>query len=282
MSAQTPKTISSRLLSMKFMQRGASSASSSPSTPQASEDQSAKRRKTSHSATKSQPVTPVIDQKALQAAREEEEKAKQAAVERRAAELGDSHWVLQVPTPTTKSGKAIQAPLNIVQVGFSQIDSKGAEDESPLDASETRAAAETKFRRFNMKKRSRKQALDESVDSSSGMSASDNEDEDEDENASGLSSPATRDGEIRGRKFTASAEDRGRARSATSRRRNVEKSKAQEFANKRRKKEVKLNQLTSISSATPQKPDSWKANITCHRCHKTGHLAAECDSARGR
>src|SRR5262249_40142869 len=80
----TPKTMASGLMTMKFMQRGAAAAAaaaaagtpeaSSPATPR-SEDRSGKRRKFSHTpSAASSPATPLYDQKAIQAALEEEEK----------------------------------------------------------------------------------------------------------------------------------------------------------------------------------------------------------------
>lgn len=151
----TPKTMSSRLMTMKFMQRGAAAAAaagaseaSSPATPR-SDDGSAKRQKTSHAPSAAgSPATPLYDQKAIQAALEEEEKKRQAAIEKRAAELGDSHWVLEgVSLP--KSGT--RPLLNVVQVGFAQIDhtcmSGGSDD--PFEVGDS--SAQTQFRRFNMK-----------------------------------------------------------------------------------------------------------------------------------
>lgn len=123
MAAQTPKgQPSSRLLTMKFMQRAAASGSS-PTTPKSEDEHSAKRRRTSAGkATPSTPITPLFDQRAVQAALEEEEQKRQAALERQAMELGDSRWVLDIQMPVSKTGTAAQAPLNVVQVGFAQID----------------------------------------------------------------------------------------------------------------------------------------------------------------
>ena len=153
----TPKTMSSRLMTMKFMQRGAAAAAaagvpeaSSPATPR-SDDGSAKRRKFAHTPpAASSPATPLYDQKAIQAAIEEEEKKRQAAIEKRAAELGDSHWVLEGAAALPKSGS--RPLLNVVQVGFSQIDYAGTSggNDDPFESGS--APAQTQFRRFNMKK----------------------------------------------------------------------------------------------------------------------------------
>lgn len=155
----TPKTMSSRLMTMKFMQRGAAAAAvagtgspeaNSPATPR-SDDGSAKRQKFAHTpSAASSPATPLYDQKAIQAALEEEEKKRRAAIEKRAAELGDSHWVLEgAAALPTKGSRPL---LNVVQVGFAQIDYPGAPagDDDPFDSGS--APGQTQFRRFNMKK----------------------------------------------------------------------------------------------------------------------------------
>lgn len=160
----TPKSMSSRLMTMKFMQRGAAAAAaaaaasgtpeaSSPATPR-SEDGSAKRRKFAHTpSAASSPATPLYDQTAIQAALEEEEKKRQAAIKKRAAELGDSHWVLEGAAAQPVKGS--RPLLNVVQVGFAQIDYPGAPngDDDPFDSGTV--PPQTQFRRFNMRKKSK-------------------------------------------------------------------------------------------------------------------------------
>ena len=154
----TPKTtISSRLMTMKFMQRAAAAAAtasdtSSPATPQ-SDGGTAKRRKVGHTPSDAgSPVTPLFDQQAIKAVLEEEEKKRQAAIEKRAAELGDSHWVLE-ETPVLPKRSA-RPMLNVLQVSFAQIDkaaSSGADnDDDPFGLGDV--PAETRIRRFNMNK----------------------------------------------------------------------------------------------------------------------------------
>ncbi|KAL2024659.1 hypothetical protein VTK56DRAFT_6860 [Thermocarpiscus australiensis] len=273
----TPKTMSSRLMTMKFMQRGAaaaaaagaSEAGSAPATP-SSNDGSAKRRKLSHTpSAASSPATPLYDQQAIQAALEEEERKRQAAIEKRAAELGDSHWVLDGVPALPKSGA--RPLLNVVQVGFAQIDyadTSGAGDD-PFDLGNPPAQAQ--FRRFNMKK-SKVEKTDQSESSSSDSNSSDSEEE--------SSTPSTREEEGRGRRNTASDPAQKRARSSVSRKREEERKKAQLLASKRRKKEVKLNQLTSISSAGSQAFQRPSSALTCHGCGKPGHKVADCPSKK--
>lgn len=127
---------------MKFMQRAAAAATSptTPSTPTSDDGHASKRRKTSGQSSLGTPQTPsyVIDHKATQAAREEEERTRQEHAARQAKKLGDSHWVLDVaklPGPGQQGGKL----LNVVQVGFSQIDSReGVEDEKTRVENTTR------------------------------------------------------------------------------------------------------------------------------------------------
>ena len=131
MAAQTPvKSISARLMTMKFMQRAVASEPSSPTTPNTNESGSGKRRKVSHTPVSDSPRTPLFDVRAAQAAIEEEEKKREAAVAKLALQLGDSHWVLEGAPKTTK-GQHI--PLKVVQVGFAQIDSSSLSNETEDD-----------------------------------------------------------------------------------------------------------------------------------------------------
>ncbi|KXX73625.1 hypothetical protein MMYC01_209878 [Madurella mycetomatis] len=233
----TPKTMSSRLMTMKFMQRGAAAAAaagaseaSSPATPR-SDDGSAKRQKTSHaSSAADSPATPLYDQRAIQAALEEEEKKRQAAIEKRAAELGDSHWVLEgVSLP--KSGTS--PLLNVVQ--------------------------------------SQKKELRDSNDSDSGSSTGS-----EEVSGDERPPVQARDEPARGRRNAVGNSESGRTRSSASARRGEERKKAQQLASRRRKKDIKLNQLTSISSAGSQAFQRPSSALTCHGCGKPGHKVADC------
>lgn len=123
---------------MKFMQRAAATGSS-PTTPKSEDEHSAKRRRTSGKVSPTTPSAPLFDQKAVQAALEEEERKRQAALERQAIELGDSRWVLDVQIPTSKSSVAAQTPLNIVQVGFAQIDSSDTPEDTTGQVSGTKS-----------------------------------------------------------------------------------------------------------------------------------------------
>ena len=117
-------------MTMKFMQRAVASEPSSPATPNTDESGSGKRRKVSHTPVSESPSTPLFDVRAAQAAIEEEEKKREAAVAKLALQLGDSHWVLE-GAPKTNKGQ--HTPLKVVQVGFAQIDSSSLSNETEDD-----------------------------------------------------------------------------------------------------------------------------------------------------
>lgn len=266
----TPKTMSSRLMTMKFMQRGAAQAAAeaaaSPSTPNTEDESSAsKRRKTAHASTPGTPTpnTPLYDQKAIQAALEEEEKKRAAAIEKRAAELGDSYWVLDgASVPPSKTGS--RQPLNVVQVGFGQIDYAGTVDGNSDFVGTVDISTKARFQ-YNIKRKVEEKKSYNNNDSHSHSESGSSEDESEDDQAS----PAD---QSRGR-HESTPSNKQRTRSSLDYRRSEERKKAQDFAEKRRKKEVNLNKLTSISgSGTP----TQKPAFNCFRCGKPGHKAPEC------
>lgn len=132
------------------MQRAAaSSPSSAPNTPP-SEDQSNKRRKVAHKSTPPQDVDTIVNQAAIRAAIAEEEKKVETALIKRAEELGDARWVLDIPGRAR--GRAAPIPLNVVQVGFAEIDSS---DTTENDADTAGASHDSvpALRRYNMDKR---------------------------------------------------------------------------------------------------------------------------------
>ncbi|KAI1212856.1 uncharacterized protein F4807DRAFT_411753 [Annulohypoxylon truncatum] len=270
-----PKSMSSRLLTMKFMQRAvASPASSSPTTPN-SDEQASKRRKVVHNPTRSDGPNSIaqIDQAAVQAAIAEEERKRQEALVQHAAELGDARWVLDIGDKAAESHSEIQTPLNVVQVGFAQIDSQidpsdavGLDDTDSADTSYAR----TMVRRYNME--NKKTVKDDET-------GSDDSDSDSDSDSSSQGNEARR------KSYGQRPEARPiPSRPALKTKKSVEWSKAKQFAEARRKKDVKLNSprtpstsggLLSISSGggtSLRQPSSF----TCHRCGKPGHRAAEC------
>ncbi|KAK3939919.1 hypothetical protein QBC46DRAFT_386610 [Diplogelasinospora grovesii] len=288
----TPKTMSSRLMTMKFMQRGAAASTpdaESPTTPKIEDEGSAKRRKVSHTPATSKPSTPIYDQKAVKAALEEEEKKRQAAVAKRAAELGDSHWVLDATFPTPASGS--RAPLSVVQVGFAQIDSPGLSHEREEDSFENvQITARGSFLQFNMKRSKKSTDIKKEKDEEEeGELGSDDDSDDDsssdssDDGSQDQSSSQSRDEDEsdRGRRNSPTNDAaRKRARSSVSSKRSEERRKSQQLAAKRRKKEIKLNTPTSISGAGGLSGDRPSFPLTCHACGKLGHKIADCPNKR--
>lgn len=118
----TPKTLSSKLLTMKFMQRAAASSNASSTTTTTPDEPPAKRHKKGASSTKFD-VDFLTDQKAVQAAIAEEEAKKQAALDKQAAELGDTRWVLNFANQTESSQS--YPKLRVVHAGFANLDRSG-------------------------------------------------------------------------------------------------------------------------------------------------------------
>ncbi|KAI1437722.1 hypothetical protein GGR50DRAFT_22668 [Xylaria sp. CBS 124048] len=277
-SPSTPKTMSSRLLTMKFMQRAAASnPSSSPPTPStvASND-SNKRRKVSHDTTPQPNVDTLVNQAAVRAAIAEEEKKAERAKLKRAEELGDAHWVLDIPQQPHEH--AAQSRMKVVRVGLAQIDSMDSEDSESESADATHSSIPA-IRRFNMnKKKAKKTKVPKKSEHSNESSSDSNLD------ASYLSSSSSSDDddEISGPQ---PLDSQSSPRRATKGKLTDEKSKATQLAEKRRKKDVKLNSpkggMTSISAGGAPPPRQF-VNLTCYNCGQAGHKSIDCKSPRKR
>ena len=109
------------------MQRGAASQSSSPSTP---EERPPKKQRLSNGSYNSAPSsTPRSDAQAVEEALAAEEQKRTAALEREAADRGESKWYLSFKEP---SKLAVESPLRIVSAGYSTLDAaKPAKEQSP-------------------------------------------------------------------------------------------------------------------------------------------------------
>lgn len=120
---------------MKFMQRAAAAAS--PATPGVSPSEDERpskrvRRDLGSSPHRPQTQSPLFDQKAAQAALDAEAAKRAALIERQAEKLGDAHWKLD-PARLPGSDQRKAVPLNIVQVGFSQIDRRDALETTAME-----------------------------------------------------------------------------------------------------------------------------------------------------
>lgn len=126
-----PKAMSSRLLTMKFMQRASASPSSAPSTP--SEPPSKKQRTSNGSYNRPSPSTPRTDAQVVQEALASAERKRSEALDQEAADRGETKWYLSVKQPQTR---AQEAPLQIMSAGYSMLDSTGIATERSSDEDE--------------------------------------------------------------------------------------------------------------------------------------------------
>ena len=118
--AKAPKTMSSKLLTMKFMQRA---AASSPITTTSTPDQpSPKRQRIGDSSPAILDVDSLADQRAVQAALAAEEAKRQIALEKQAADAGDTRWVLTFKPDFKARHIKGKAAIRVVETGFAAID----------------------------------------------------------------------------------------------------------------------------------------------------------------
>ncbi|KAF5018859.1 hypothetical protein F66182_9151 [Fusarium sp. NRRL 66182] len=127
MAPETPRGVSSRLLTMKFMQRAVASENSSPDL----NTHSSKKRKTAHSPAIGR-LDLNIDQAVIKAALDDQETKRQAALEQHVG--ADTRWVLNDSFAGSKATGSSKPPLNVVYVGYGDIDSSndsGDNEETP-------------------------------------------------------------------------------------------------------------------------------------------------------
>lgn len=261
------------------MQRSGASESPNPSTP---EQPSTKRQRMSNGTYNSSPgSTPGSEQTLVHTP---EEKKRMEASEREAAAKGETKWYLSVQ----QAAKPVeQSPLRIISTGYGALDSgngaayddsEGEEDSAPA----TNAPGRMNFGNFNKKQPVRIKHLiprktrtyhrlqkQQENSGSSGESSSESESESEDEEDDPTGAKAL---------IKQSRKEAGdRARAERKAQRKAESKEAARLAESRRKKEVNLNKVTSISGSG--KPSSSAASMTCHSCGKKGHIKAQCPDA---
>ncbi|PHH91304.1 hypothetical protein CDD83_1008 [Cordyceps sp. RAO-2017] len=276
MAPETPRAVSSRLLTMKFMQRAAASASSAASSDS---DSPAKKRRLERSPAQGR-INAHIDQALIKAALDDQEAVRQAALEQHAS--AGSHWTLD----NTWNKKAGEHPAttrpNILYVGYADIDSSnesGDNEEAPAKGRTTTKksqSSESKGRQGDAGREapsaddeSESRSSDEGDDArrkrksthvSSGDEDEDDDDDDDDEDV-----PSSR--------------DRSASRLLSLPKRSKESVKAKEFRDKRVKKEVRLNRVTSISSGGSNTFSSRAPGkqLTCYACGQAGHKSSSSD-----
>lgn len=252
------------------MQRGAASPQASPS-PGVSGPPSKRIRLSADGAS---PGTP---NSALREALEAEERQRARVLEKHSEALGETRWVLGAQQTSVKPTSSFA----VVTAGFADIDALDGDDSTlerhgdthdadahTDDADERRSSGRRVFGNLKRKLSERTSAADtESEAESSDTHPS----ADEDDPAAQL---------IRAERKAAAAKVRERLRTE----RKEKRAELDRLAEGRRKKEVKLNKLTSISggrglgsrpgNSTPTK------DMQCFRCGKMGHMKAQCPQSR--
>ncbi|KAI9723059.1 MAG: hypothetical protein M1812_001508 [Candelaria pacifica] len=277
-NSKPPKTMSSKLLTMKFMQRAAAShpSTTNPLTPTSpSSEPSSKRRKISNNHT---PNVPNSDLQAVRAAVAAEEAVRSAAIEKQAAEAGETRWVFSFQDG---GGNGVEnRRLKIVEDGFAGIDSgRGIEIASMEDEEDEgqgwreKVVGRRSFGRFNraLEKSSnptQTTSPTSSSTSSSSHTSSKPDNNNNNNNNNNNESPTPSDAEN-----PSPTEQSKAATRALKKRRKAEREEAKTLAKKRKSKEVKLNTLTSISGGGNMGRNS---EMTCFNCGKKGHGKNEC------
>ncbi|KAI9880056.1 MAG: hypothetical protein M1830_005788 [Pleopsidium flavum] len=261
--AKAEKSMSSRLLTMKFMQRAAASSPSSPQTP---EQSSPKRQKLFNDFS---PATPSADLQAIQAALAAEEAKRSEALERQAAEAGESKWVLsfQPENASLVDGASENGlgSLRIINASFSGLDRPLVSTEQAEEVSRSSAVVGRRsFGKFN-------RALEKRQNGNDGSSSSSEEDASESANQV----DGDEDDDPAGTKALIQAsreEATQRAKAERKAQRRAAKFEAAQLATRRKSKEVKLNKLGSISGGG----GGMNASRECFRCGNKGHKKDEC------
>lgn len=268
--AKEPKTMSSRLLTMKFMQRSAAKPTNTPSTPSTPAGPPSKRQRLSTGS--SFPATTSSDYEAVRAALAAEELKRAQAIERQAAEAGETRWVLSFrDLEESGEGKGRGPALKVVSAGFAVIDAVGDGELSKEEEGVGRTVGGR--RRFG--KVEKPQDLASSSESSdSDSELSEDNDYDPDDPTTGLIRASRREAAAQ-----AHADRKAKKRAA--------KAEAAKLAEARRRKEVNLNKVSSISSGRGLSGRSGGgggggvANIECHKCGKKGHMMRDCPQRGG-
>lgn len=244
-----PSAVSSRLLSMKFMQRAAAD------TPPSSAESSSKRRKLSHAAS---PADDPFSQANVQAAMQEVEAKRAAAVERRAAEMQEARWVIDAPAVGT-GARGGKRPLNVVYVGYGDIDrpERGGEEEDEGEGKGEDKVQSGRRVTGNYKRKEEKESEASTRDSSPkclGLTVSQAKNADDSDSEEGETSDSASD----------------------TPRKNKKKKKGD--APDKRKKEVKLNKLVSISGGGGGSSSGPSKSMKCYACGGEGHkvTSSEC------
>ncbi|KAL8943702.1 MAG: hypothetical protein Q9216_000901 [Gyalolechia sp. 2 TL-2023] len=238
------------LKNTKFMQRAATSIP--PSTPQILDAPPSKRRKTSNNP--SPITTPNADAQAYHAAIDAEEAKRNAAIERIAAEAGETKWVFS--TAETERAQTADKKLQFLTAGYSDID-------QDIQTTERQSwIGRRNFGRFGHEMKKQQGITVDSVSSSSANESPQGDTYSDDEGTHDSTDPT----EASIRKDTLQ-----RANAERKTMKPIRRAEAARLAKGRRSKEVKLNQLSSISGG-----GGGGSGIECHFCGQKGHKKANC------
>ncbi|KAA6409027.1 MAG: hypothetical protein FRX48_07371 [Lasallia pustulata] len=267
-SQQTPvqrpeKTMSSRLMTMKFMQRAA--ASSAIPSPQTPDHPSAKRRKLSNA---SSPATSSADLQAIQAALAADEAKRSEAIDRQAAEAGETKWVLSVRDEGRAINSHAAGNLRVVTNGYVDIDCvRGMEmhGEEPWRPLMVGRRSFGKFNRALEKRQGGNEDTSSSSDDEPPEANNEEEDEDDSDDPAGMRALIKASKEEALQRAKAELKARKKAK----------------LAERRKSKEVKLNKLSSISGGG-NLGGGGNSNMECFSCGQKGHGKKDCPQRQRR
>ncbi|KAF1925031.1 uncharacterized protein M421DRAFT_267391 [Didymella exigua CBS 183.55] len=239
MSGNTPKSMSSRLMTMKFMQRSAAkNVASSPTTPNGP---ASKRVRLSNGG------SAAADRQILESALAEDAKKEQEARDKAAQYTGETKWVLSYTDPL--EGKRGDA-LTVRQAGFAELDADDSDDEDEEPAQPIR-------RQYGGGVKKASKHVFEKTEGSDGETESSSEDDyDSDDPTAELIRETKREMSSKKRESRKSLGDASPAARPIN-------------------EDANLDRLTSLSGG--RKPAGRDmSSMECFKCGQKGHAKADC------